>query len=417
MPIGVMLTEGIRFPAVVLALWRLRAIVVPFDAGAAPEDRAARESIVDLPFVVADTNARLSRAATRVLQYTDLESAPTAPLPAGPRLDDDCLFNFTSGTTGQPKALVHTHASFSAVVRRSTEILTRVVRDDIVLATIPLQLAAGINSLVCAPLVAGATVVLVHPFTARIGLQTALKMRTTSLVTVPAVLRLLAALPESMGRPSWRRVNAGSAPLDAATYESFYARFGIRPERSYGMSELGTIASTVGHGETTFRPIVGWPVVELKLMDDGEIAVRADSLCREHGLVPGGTKEPLPMSGGFFLTGDIGRLEADGALTLIGRKKAFIHGPRLHVNPREVEEAVLRMPGVRDVVVVPAPGRHGYEDIRAFIVGDVSEEQVRTFCAAHLALGKRPQIIDFVDAIPRNAIGKAELWRLAGAGC
>ena len=119
------------------------------------------------------------------------------------------------------------------------------------------------------------------------------------------------------------------------------------------------------------------------------------------------------MSGGFFLTGDIGRLEADGALALIGRKKSFIHGPRLHVNPREVEEAVLRMPGVRDVVVVPARGRHGYEDIHAFIVGDVDEEAVRAFCAEHLALGKRPQIIDFVDAIPRNAIGKAELWRLA----
>jgi acyl-CoA synthetase (AMP-forming)/AMP-acid ligase II len=282
----------------------------------------------------------------------------------------------------------------------------------------------GVANLVFAPLVARATVVLVQPFTPRIALQTALRRKATCVVTVPAVVKLLADLPDAMGRPAFRRINVSSAALEGVIYERFHARYDIWPIRVYGMSELGPIASTVGRGEETYRPIVGWPLVELHLLDDdgkavregeaGEIAVRSNSLCRPYCLIEGGVREPLPMSDGLFLTGDIGRLEPDGALMLVGRKKAFINTPRLRVDPQEVEAVLLRMPGVHDASVVPAPGRHGYEEIHAFIAADraVDETAVTAFCAAHLSAGKRPQIFDFVDAIPRNASGKVEAWRL-----
>jgi long-chain acyl-CoA synthetase len=424
MPVGILVTRGLNFPLAILALWRLGAVVVPFDPGAPHEDRAARESIVNLAFLIADAEVSLARTTTRVLQIAELENAPVLEQPYASPPDADALFAFTSGTTGRPKALVHTHAGLSVWVQRSVGPGRKVLGGETVLATIPLQLAVGMATLVLSPLVVGATVVLVQPFSPRIALQTALRVRATAVVAVPAILKLLADLPEAMGRPAFRQVNVSSAMLDAAVYERFHARFGIRPVRDYGMSELGMIASAAGHDEETYRPISGWPAVELRLLDDngreskpgeaGEIAVRAGSLCRPYCLIEGGVREPLPMKDGFFLTGDIGRLEPDGALVLVGRKKAFINGPRLRVDPSEVEAVLLRMPGVRDAAVVPSPGRHGYEDIHAFIAADhaVDEAKVAEYCAANLSPGKRPQRVDFIDAVPRNAAGKVEAWRL-----
>ena len=427
LPVGILVMRGLHFPLALLALWRLGAIVVPFDPGAPPEDRAARESIVDLAFLIADGDLSLARTTTRVLQIAELESAPVLHQPYTSPPDADALFAFTSGTTGRPKALIHTHGGLSAWVHRSIGPGGKVIRGEIVLATIPLQLAVGMANLVFAPLVIGATVILVQPFSPRIALQTALRRQATCVVTVPAIVKLLADLPEAIGRPAFRRINVSSAMLDAAAFARFHARFGIRPVRDYGMSELGLIASASGRDEEAYRPIAGWPLVELRLLDDdgnevppreaGEIAVRSDSLCRPYCLIEGGAREPLPMRDGFFLTGDIGRLEPDGALVLVGRKKAFINGPRLRVDPLEVEAVLLRMPGVRDAAVVPTPGRHGYEDIHAFITADraVVEASVAAFCAEHLSAGKRPQIIDFIDAIPRNAAGQVEAWRLRTA--
>jgi long-chain acyl-CoA synthetase len=400
MPVGILVTQGLNFPIALLSLWRLGAIVVPFDPGAPPEDRAARESIAELAFMIADAKLSLALTTTRVLQIAELESNTALRARPAPSPGDDALFAFTSGTTGRPKALVHTHASLSAWVHRSIEIGGNVIRDDVVLATIPLQLAMGVANLVFAPLVAGATVVLVQPFTPRIALRTALQQRATCVVTVPAIVKLLADLPDAMGRPAFRRINVSSAALEGAIYDRFSARYGVRPVRIYGMSELGPIASTVGRGEEAYRPIVGWPLVELHLLDDdggevregeaGEIAVRSDSLCRPYCLIEGSVREPLPMKDGLFLTGDIGRLDPDGALVLVERKKAFINGPRLRVDPREVEEVLLRMPGVHDAAVVPTPGRHGYEDIHAYVVaeGNVDENGVpcsaaRTLCPAN----------------------------------
>lgn len=429
MPVGILVAQGLNFPPALLALWRVGAIVVPFDPGAPAEDRAARESIVDLGFIVSDGNPSLSHPTTRILRIAELEMAQGAQLPPPVPPGSEALFAFTSGSTGRPKALVHTHASLSAWVRRSIDPGGKVIRDDVVLAIIPLQLAVGIANLVFAPLLAGATVVLVQPFSPRAALQAAIKHRATAMVTVPGIIKLLADLPESLGRPAFRRINASSATLDISVLERFAARYGARPVRDYGMSEVGLIASTANREETGNRAIVGWPVVDLRLLGEdgqpvpageaGDIAIRSDSLCQPYCIGEGGLREPLPMRDGFFMTGDVGRLEPDGALVLIGRKKAFINGPRLRIDPKEVEAVLLRMPGVRDATVVPSPGRYGYEDIHAFVAADasVSEAGVASFCAAHLSAGKRPQIIDFVETIPRNAAGKVETWRLRTAAC
>lgn len=424
MPVGILATQGLNFPLALLGLWRAGAIVVPFDPGAPAEDQAARESIVDLEFMVGDADLSLARATTQVLSIADLDIEAEATLPLPPPPENDCLYMFTSGTTGRPKALIHTHVSVAAMVERNVNVDRNVIAGDVVLATIPLQLAKGLLNLVFSPLAAGATVVLVQPFSARIALRTALAWKTDNIVTVPAILKLLATLPEDLGRPALRRVNAGSARLEEGVAAAFEARFGIQPVRTYGMSEVGRIASTGERQEPSFRPIVGWPLIELRLLDDagvevsageaGEIALRTDSLCRPYCLIEGGVREPLPMAGEFFLTGDIGRLEVDGALALVGRKKAFINGPRLRVDPGEVEAALIAMPGIRDVAVIGMPASHGYDNIHAFVVAEshVSQASVHEHCVQHLSAGKRPQMVDFIAAIPRNGSGKVETWRL-----
>ena len=149
----------------------------------------------------------------------------------------------------------------------------------------------------------------------------------------------------------------------------------------------------------------------------GEIAVRATSTCRPDYLVQGNAKEAIPIHNGYFMTGDLGKLSKDGLLKLVGRRKTFILTPRFKVDPREVEEVLIQHPSIREAAVLPAPGKGGYDVVKAVIVkeGSLTEAEVMRYCSYHLSQGKSPQIVAFMNQLPRNKLGKVEIVKINGS--
>ncbi len=421
--VAIHLRSGVDYPVACLGVWRAGAVVVPVDAAGPVSDLRHRHEVAGFRFMVSDTAPATDWHGVAVITTTgDEEDGPPQALP-GNHHADDFLLLFTSGTTGAPKALVHTRDSLLAGMRR--DIRTTGYRGgDTVLATLGFNFALGMTNLLLAPLLAGARVIIHNPFSPRAALALIRKHEVTHLVTVAPVVKLLAAVAQPPALPSLRYVMVGGTTLEPAVRADFAERFGIVPAQSYGMSEIGRIASHPHPLPTDEPGCVGTPQVTVRITDEqgrplpagttGSITVQSDSLCKPRYLLSGGESEPVPIQGGFLDTGDLGHLDPAGSLFVAGRRKQFILGPRFKVDPAEVEEVLLSHPAIRDAVVVPAPGRAGYEAVRAVVVsaGGISRPDVIVHCAVSLPSGKCPEIVTFVDRIPRNAMGKVELGSL-----
>jgi long-chain acyl-CoA synthetase len=423
--VGVLVDIGPDYAAACLGIWRAGAVVVPLDARAGRDDLMHRHSVAGLRCLVTACEGTVLPGVPSVGMDDLPLVAPASPHHRA-RPEDDCLLLFTSGTTGGPKGLLHTGASLAAMVERHAT-STGLTGEDIVWATIPFFLMVGLLDLFLAPLTTGASVVITQPFSPRVALLEAARAHVTTIIAVPPIFQLLVAVDEAPSLPALRFAQASAATLDSAIRTAFHRRFGLWLAQTYGMSEVGRIATTAGMDVPPPRN-VGRPLVDLRLFTDdgdparsgemGEIGVMSAGLCRPFYLLPGAQQEPAPERSGYFLTGDLGQILPDGTLMLMGRKKGFILGPKIKVDPHEVEAVLRRHPAVRDVAVVPAPGRAGYEAIRAVIVGEagLTAREISAFCAAHLPPGKRPEIIDFVPRIPRNVSGKVEIGRLGEEG-
>ena len=137
--------------------------------------------------------------------------------------------------------------------------------------------------------------------------------------------------------------------------------------------------------------------------------MRGPNVMKGYYRKPDATREAF-ADGGWFLTGDLGYADEDGYIYISGRKKELIIRGGSNIYPREVEEVIIRMDGVREVAVVGVPDKLMGERVKAVVVltpgAKIDEEQVKEFCAQHLAQYKVPRIVEFIDALPRNATGK-----------
>jgi long-chain acyl-CoA synthetase len=424
--VGVLLDIGVDYPAACLGIWRAGAVAVPLDVRAPRDDLIHRHAVAGLRCLLTGRGGEVLPGVPSI-GLDELDAVAPAPFRHRAVPEDDCLLLFTSGTTGGPKGLLYTGASVAGMAERHAS-SSGTTAADVVWATIPFFLFVGLFDLLLAPLITGASVVITQPFSPRAAIVDAARAGVTTITAVPPIFQLLAAVDEALPLPSLRRATVSAATLDAETRARFHKRFGLQPAQTYGMSEGGRIAATGALDSAPPPRSVGRPLIDIRLFAEdgepvpagemGEIGIRPPTLCRPFYLLAGGRQEPLPMHAGYFLTGDLGRILPDESLMLAGRKKGFILAAKTKVDPHEVEAVLRRHPAVRDVAVVPAPGRAGYEAIRAVIVGEagLTAREIGAFCAAHLPAGKRPEIIDFVPRIPRNAAGKVEIGRLTAEG-
>ncbi|MCY1254218.1 Long-chain-fatty-acid--CoA ligase [compost metagenome] len=331
--------------------------------------------------------------------------------------DDVAAILYTSGTTGRSKGAMLTHENLAFVTRTLCE-SWEITTSDVLLHALPLFHAHGLFIAAGPALYAGAKIHLLPKFTVE-GVLERLPSSTVFMGIPTFYTRLLANSKFDRERCAHVRLfTSGSAPLSAEVFKEFEQRIGYAILERYGLTETTIVSSNPVRGPR-LAGTVGYPLpgVDVRVVpsgdgpsDVGELEVRGPNVFKGYWRMPEQTAQEF-RDDGFFKTGDIARLADDGRITLVGRAKDMIISGGYNVYPREVEEVLCAAPGIHDAAVVGVPHPDFGEGVIAVAECDPgkdspTEAQVLTAVAQVLAKYKVPKRLFFVDALPRNAMGK-----------
>ncbi|NOJ48763.1 AMP-binding protein [Bradyrhizobium archetypum] len=343
---------------------------------------------------------------------------------------DDAFILLTSGSTSRPKTVPLTHASVCLSARNVGTAIELAVRDRL-LSVLPLFHGHGLISGLLAALAAGSSVVCTSGFNARAFFGWLTDFRPTWYTAVPAIhqaiLREADLQKRRARRSSLRLVRSASTSLAHDVLGGLQALFGVPVIDTYGMTEAAT--QVAANSLQRQKPgSVGRPAgPEIVILDSegrrlrsgrrGEIALRGPTITRGYDNDAAATASAF--RDGWFRTGDLGYLDAEGYLFIVGRIKEIIHKGGQKVAPAEVEGALLSHPDVIDAAVFPVPhGRLG-ADVAAAVVlrqdAKVSTQRLRDFARERLAGFKVPGLIRIVPEIPKGGGGKVKRDELAAA--
>jgi long-chain acyl-CoA synthetase len=336
------------------------------------------------------------------------------------RPDDLAVILYTSGTTGVPKGVALSHDNLESNARAAAS-LNELGREDWAVAVLPLSHSYGLT-VMNAGHILGSRAALLRWFNPEAVLQTIQEFRAASMSAVPTMLIYLLNYPEAdrFDTRSMRVWGSGAAPLPVEIVEPFERKFGGRILEGYGLTEASPVVSA--HRLSGPRRIgsVGRaiPGVEISIQDDldrplsagelGEVCVRGRNVMVGYYRNPEETARTVRA--GWLHTGDMGRLDDDGFLFIVERKKDLIIRGGFNIYPREVEEVLYAHPKVAEAAVVGMKDPLMGEDVLAFVVlrsGErASAEEIGAFCEGRLARFKCPKQIRFVESLPKSPIGK-----------
>ena len=328
---------------------------------------------------------------------------------------------YTSGTTGASKGAVLTHGNFAANARVLVE-SWRITVDDRFLAVLPLFHVHGLGNGLHCWLASGCHAKLVERFEHERAAALFEEYRPTLFFGVPAMYVRMLEIPEPRARAIGARMRlfvSGSAPLPAHVLHAFEARFGHVILERYGMTETLMNVSNPYEGDRRAGTVgIPLPHVQLRICDTGgapvsdgspgELWVLGPNVCSGYWRRPDATE--AAWREGWFRTGDIGSRSSDGYITLEGRRSDLIISGGFNIYPREIEELLLELPGIREAAVVGAPDAVRGEVPVAYIVADAAlddrllGEQLR----GQLASFKLPRAYIRVGSLPRTALGKVQ---------
>ena len=357
-------------------------------------------------------------------------SAKNLALPA---VDDcaDVLLVYTSGTTGLPKGAVHTQAGLLANAKASDE-AHAFKPIDIVLSTLPMFHVGGLCIQTLPALLAGVSVHLQPRFDASAWLKSVsqgeLVERPTLSLLVPATMRAVLDHAEwpSVDLQSLRGIMAGSSTLPEAYLEKFHQR-GVPVGQIYGTTETGPVSVILKFQDAVQRiGFAGWPHANLELQirdaqeqavkqgETGEVCVRGANVMRGYWLAASqGAGEGL--KDGWFQTGDMGYLDANRCLQIVGRNKDMIISGGENIYPAEIENALATFPGLLECAVVGLPDeRWGEVPVLALVRAltaegrQLSETAVKAHLEAKIARFKLPRRVVFREELPKSALGKVQ---------
>jgi malonyl-CoA/methylmalonyl-CoA synthetase len=395
--VGIDLPRGPDLLAAHLAALALGAAVVPLNPALAPAERARV----------------LERAEVRALVGADERPGRERP-PKLARRDPaaPALLIFTSGTTGEPKGVPLSEANLESNLA-ALERAWGLGPGDRLVHALPAHHVHGLVLALYGSARAGIPVVMLPRFEAEGCLAALERERATLFMGVPTMYHRFVRGRGGADLRGMRLFVSGSAPLAPEDFRAFEARFGHRPLERYGLSETLIVASNPLDAER--RPgSVGFALrsVELRLASDGEIEVRGPSVMAGYWRDEAADAEAF--RDGFFRTGDLGRFDPDGYLVVAGRKKDLILVGGSNVLPGEVERALRGVAGVEELAVAGLPDADRGEVVAAFVVAAPAsdpaalEERLRERAEHELAAYKRPGRYRFVEALPRNAMGKVD---------
>lgn len=401
--VGLCCPNGVAYVALTFALWRVQAVVVPIPTECTAVEAATIAETMQLEAILSQTPAGNSVAMSPEGFFTRL----TPPAPADNHGLNLAFIRFTSGTTHERKGVALCHAT---------------VRDRIVAANEALRIGPADTVMWCLPmshhflitivlyLSQGATIVLAQQVLARPFLEAVNRWRGTVLYASPFHYALLARDHSDLGLPSVRLVVSTTCALPQDVADDFSKRFGRPLSQALGIIELGLVSlnSDDPHGRwnSVGRPLSAHRVRIVSPDADGvgEVAIAGPGFFDAYA-APWWPRERV-LRHGWFHTGDLGWLDAEGFLFLAGRKTAVINLAGRKVFPEEIEAVLNRHPAVRESRVYGRRHAHLGEVVEADVVlaqPDTDPELVREFCREHLAPYKTPTRLHVVSTLPRTA--------------
>ncbi|OBG33317.1 class I adenylate-forming enzyme family protein [Mycolicibacter heraklionensis] len=419
--VALMSSNRPEFVIAVRAIWRLGAIVALISPAWKRHEVAHALTLVQPRCALGDHPVLAELMPMRHLDDVMAEIPAGSWDGAPPRAGSDALLVFSSGTTGLPKAVRHTHASLAAAVRHWRDALALTAVDRIQVATPPSHILGLLNILTA--LQVGAWVRLHRRFDIDTMLTSIGSDKITVEMAVAPIALAIAAHPnlESFDLSSLRFIMWGATPVTAAVADTVTRRTGVPFVPAYGTSELPVIAcNPLGAArlddavpDTVGRPVPG---VQLQVVDvetgeqlsagvPGEIVVRSESLMA--GYLPASATAEV-VRDGWFHTGDVGYLDAGGWLRITDRCKEMIKVRGFQVAPAEIEAVLHEHPAVADCGVFGVPDERDGEAIVAAVAlrAPVSDDELCALVSDRLASYKRLRRVVVVPEIPRLPSGK-----------
>jgi long-chain acyl-CoA synthetase len=405
--VGLCFPNSVNYVALTYALWKINAVVVPVPTECPPEELNEIAATMELSAILSQKPFADSEPLAPEIFVSRLKLA-TPPNNHGLNI---AFIRFTSGTTNARKGVVLCHETIRDRVAAANKAF-RITENDTVIWCLPM--AHHFLITIVLYLNAGAAVVLARHVTARPFLEAVNRWRGTILYAAPFHFSLLARDNSVAQIESVRLAVSTTCALSQDVSQEFFKRFGKPLVPALGIIELGLVALNASdplkRWNSVGRPLADFQV-KIILPDEngvGEIAVTGPGICDAYA-APWQPREQL-LRNGWFVTGDLGRMDTDGFLFLISRKTAVINLAGRKVFPEEIEAVLNRHPAIRESRVFGRAHPHLGEVVEAEIVLSGAEngiENLPHFCREHLASFKIPTRFHIVPALPRTpATGK-----------
>jgi long-chain acyl-CoA synthetase len=432
--VGVMLPNVPHFPILYYGTLRLGAIVVPMNVLLTAreirhylEDSGARLLVVWNDFA-AEAEAACADTGTELLkvdpdEFTDLVgSAEPIAAVAEVRADDTAVVLYTSGTTGQPKGAELTHSNIGTNVEACLGLFTPSER-DVIFGGLPLFHIFGQTACMNVAVAVGGEITLLPRFDPQKALEIIQRDRVSIFMGVPTMYAALLHAPDrdQYDVSSLRLCVSGGAALPMEILTAFEKEFGCPVIEGYGLSETSPVAS-FGRLDRERKPgTIGTPIegVEMRIVDDegeplgvgevGEVQIKGPNVMKGYWNMPEATAKAIDPEG-WFSSGDMATVDADGYFKIVDRKKEMIIRGGYNVYPREIEEVLYEIPAVAEAAVMGIP----HDDLGEEIVAVVSfkegqsatTDEIQAYAKEQVAAYKYPRHVVILDELPKGPTGK-----------
>ncbi|MGG3564054.1 long-chain-fatty-acid--CoA ligase [Neobacillus rhizosphaerae] len=334
--------------------------------------------------------------------------------------DDLAVILYTSGTTGKPKGAMLSHRNMASNVESLSK-LTEFTEGDRMITVLPMFHVFSMSVCINLPIACGATIVIVPKFSPAEVIKTIRREKATLFAGVPTMFSFMLQLPETTAADlsSIRACFSGGASIPVELLHRFEEKYNVQIIEGYGLSETAPV--------TAFNPLRGTrkpgsvgidiPDVKNKVVDPdgmevprgevGELIVKGPNVMMGYLGMPEATFSAL--KDGWFYTGDLARMDEEGYIYIVDRKKDMILVGGYNVYPREVEEVLYQHPAIVEAAVIGITDTEYGESVKAFVVSNdecLTIDDILHFCQDKLAKYKLPKLVEFMKELPKNSTGK-----------
>ncbi len=426
------LQNGSDFVVALFGILRADAVAVPVSPAnvAAELEHYLADSGASVALVEKNVAARFAGLPlAHLVVMDDFRAEGHAPAPSVSKPEDLCLMPYTSGSTGQPKGCMHTHATCQHNIAGAA-LWKHINEGTVALATAPFFHVTGLIHSFLAAVYAGGTMVIQRRWDPQLAAELVERHHCTHWDNVPTMVVDLLSHPKALERDlsSLKWIFGGGAAMPEAIAQKLYEVCGVRYIEGYGLTE--TISQThINPPQNPKQQCLGIPTFDTEALvadpeslrvlgpgEQGEILVRGPQLLVGYWGNDKATRESWVEIDGrkFFRTGDLGRTDEDGYFFISDRLKRMINAAGFKVWPAEVEAAMYQHPAIKECCIIAAPDARRGETVKAVVVlkpgAAASAEEIMDWARGRMAAYKAPRQVAFMDALPRTGSGKL-MWR------